>query len=141
MKGFVTLATGNIHYFYLAYNLYLSYKYRGGKYPFAILCDTENRYTRVCDKVVRLEKTNASYLDKFRILLDSPFDESFFIEPDCLIYRNIDFFWAFIKCGFLGDLLGLLECLDFLLCVELPLFLLISFFINFNLIIKKLYFF
>ncbi len=97
MKGFVTLATGNVYYYYLAYNLFKSYKYRGGKYPFAILCDRRNQYTDIFDDIVILENTKSNYFDKFRILIDSPYEENFFIEPDCLIYQNIDIFWEHFK--------------------------------------------
>ena len=93
MKGFITLATGDIHYYQLACNLVKSYRYRCGQYPFAILCDHKNQYTAYFDKVVLLKNTSGNYLDKLRILVDSPYEENFFIESDCLIYRNIDWFW------------------------------------------------
>lgn len=97
MKGFVTLATGNIHYYQLACNLLKSYRYRGGKYPFAILCDRANEYTRTFEKVIILENPDFCYLDKFKILIDSPFEENIFIETDCLAYKNLDIFWDYFK--------------------------------------------
>ena len=96
-RGFITLATGDIYYYRLASNLLKSYKYRAGKFPFAILCDRKNEYTELFDEVVILDKPHNNYLDKFRILVDAPFDESFFIEPDCLIYEEIDCFWNYFK--------------------------------------------
>ena len=96
-KGIVTLATGDIHYYQLALNLLKSYRYRGGQYPFAILCDRENEYTKLFDNIVLLKGTSSNLLDKFRLLIESPFDENIFIETDCLIYRNIDYFWNIFK--------------------------------------------
>lgn len=97
MKGFVTLATGDIHYYRNASNLVKSYRYCGGRYPFVILCDRENEYTACFEKAVLLNGTTGNYLDKLRILVDSPFDENFFIESDCLVYQNIDWFWDCFK--------------------------------------------
>jgi len=97
VRGFITLATGDDHYYYLANNLLKSYRFRGGKYPFAILCDRENKYTSDFDKVVILDGVSKTYLDKFRILIDAPYDENFFIEPDCLVYQNIDYFFELFK--------------------------------------------
>lgn len=96
-RGFVTLATGNTHYYQLALNLLKSYRYRGGKYPFAILCDQKNEYTNAFDNIVLLENISGCLLDKFKVLVDSPFDETFFIEPDCIVYQNIDIFWEYFK--------------------------------------------
>jgi len=66
----------------------------GNKYPFAILCEEENEYTKKFDKVILLKDCHRDYRDKFRLLTDCPFDENFFIEPDCLIYNDISFFWG-----------------------------------------------
>ena len=50
------------------------------------------------DNVVVLENANGDYRDKFSLLVMSPYDENIFIEPDCLIYRNLDFFWDLLSC-------------------------------------------
>ena len=96
-RGFVTLASGNIKYYKFAYYLLLSYRLKNDKYPFAIICDRENEYTAAFDDVVVLDDLKSNYLDKFRILTDSPYEESIFIEPDCLIYRNIDHFFDILS--------------------------------------------
>ena len=93
VRGFVTLATGDIVYYKMAANLLASFRMHNPGVPFAIICDRENEYTKLFDDVIVLEEVNGNYLDKFSLLVKSPYDESIFIEPDCLIYRNLDFFW------------------------------------------------
>lgn len=92
-KGFFTIATGDKKYYRLANNLLQSYRLHNSQYPFSILCDRENEYTKDFDEVILLNDVKMNYQDKFRMLIDSPYDEGFFIEPDCLIYRNISHFF------------------------------------------------
>lgn len=54
-RGFVTVATGNEYYYKLARNLLRSYRIFNFKYPFAILCDRNNKYTEEFDDVVILD--------------------------------------------------------------------------------------
>ena len=97
VRGFVTLATGKEIYYKMAANLLASFRLHNPGVPFAIICDRENQYTDLFDDVVVLEKANGNYMDKFSLLIESPYDESIFIEPDCLIYRNLDFFWDLLS--------------------------------------------
>lgn len=97
-KGFVTVATGNEQYYILAYYLLLSYRYHSkSPMPFAILCDRHNRWTKDFDDVVIIESPSYSYCDKLRIMDLSPFDETLFIEPDCLVYRDLNELWDYFK--------------------------------------------
>lgn len=95
-RGFVTLATGNIQYYNMALNMLKSFRIHNPDVPFAIVCDRHNEVTAQFDDVVILEKANGDYRDKFSLLVNSPYDESFFIETDCLIYKNLDFLWDLI---------------------------------------------
>lgn len=92
-RGFVTLATGHIKYYKMALNMLRSFRLHNPDAKFAIICDKENEITKQFDTTVILEKTNGDYRDKFSLLINSPYDETIFIEPDCLIYRNLDSFW------------------------------------------------
>lgn len=92
-RGFFTIATGNEKYYRFANNLLKSYRLHNEKYPFAILCDRENEYTKDFDQVVLLADVKNNYQDKFRMLIDTPYHEGIFIEPDCLIYRDISCFF------------------------------------------------
>lgn len=93
----MTLATGNIIYYKMAANLLASFRIHNPDVPFAIICDRKNEYTDLFDDVIVLEKAYGNYIDKFSLLVKSPYDESMFIEPDCLIYRNLDFFWDLLS--------------------------------------------
>lgn len=92
-RGFVTLATGSEIYYQMAVNMLHSFRIHNKGSKMAILCDRENEYTAEFDDVIVLDNVQGNYKDKFRLLVDSPYDENFFIEPDCLIYHNLDFFW------------------------------------------------
>ncbi len=92
-RGFVTIATGKDHYYRIAENLLCSYRLNAGKYPFAIICDRENVHTAAFDEVVLLKDPSFSYLDKLRLFDCLPFDETIFIDADCLVYGNIDRWW------------------------------------------------
>lgn len=100
VRGFVTLATGKEIYYKMAANLLASFRLYNPGVPFAIICDSENQYTDLFDDVVVLEKANGNYMDKFSLLIKSPYDESIFIEPDCLVYRNLDFFWDLLSADY-----------------------------------------
>lgn len=96
-RGFVTLAVGDVKYYKMALNLFYSFKLRNPDERMAILCDRENEYTREFDDVVVLANTFSGYRDKLRLLVDCPYDENIFIEPDCLVYRNISEFWDMLS--------------------------------------------
>ena len=96
-RGFVTIATGKEHYYRIAYNLLCSYRLNAGRYPFAIICDRENEYTSAFDKVVRLDDPSNSYMDKLRLFDCLPYDETIFIDADCLIYGDIDCWWELFE--------------------------------------------
>lgn len=100
-RGFVTIATGSDHYYKLAYELMRSYRRNGGNaWPFAILAERENEYTKAFDKVVLIPDATRSYMDKVRLFDYLPYDETIFIDADCLIYGKVDDWWdAFGKSG------------------------------------------
>lgn len=89
-RGFVTMATGDEKYYQFARNLLYSYRLHNKKLPFGIICNRENEYTRDFDDVVVIENATFTYSDKFRVFVDSPYEETVFIESDCLVYRNLD---------------------------------------------------
>lgn len=95
-RGFITLATGKDLYYQLARNLLLSYRlYTQNPMRFAIMCDRENEYTALFDDVVRLEHPLNSYWDKFELLVRSPYDETIFIDADCLAYADLNEYWDY----------------------------------------------
>ena len=114
VRGFVTLATGDIKYYKMAANMLASFRLHNQGVPISIVCDRTNKYTDMFDDAVILEKPHGNYIDKFSLLIMSPYDETIFIEPDCLIYRNLDFFWNLLSnesdCSSFGWNEGGMEC-------------------------------
>ena len=98
-RGFVTIATGKDKYFITAVNLLKSYRhFSKNPLPFAILADKENEYTALFDKVIVLPKdrVHCSFLDKIELAGAVPFDQTVFIESDCLAYGDLnEYFTAF----------------------------------------------
>ncbi len=90
-KGFITIATGKEQYYEIARNLLRSYRFTTKTpLPFALLCDTENEYTKEFDDVRIFENPTRSYLDKLNMFELLPYDINIFIDADCLVYRDIN---------------------------------------------------
>lgn len=99
-KGFITIATGKDQYYILAHNLLLSYRYHNkSQVPFVILCDRENEWTTRFDQVVIMDNPARALSDKLRILDLSPFDETIFLDADCLVYRDLSPLWNLFRGG------------------------------------------
>ena len=99
-KGFVTIATGSENYYRIAANLLASYRYfTKDPYPFAIICDRENKYTDLFDDVVIMNDPapTRSYMDKVYLPVYAPYDETIFIDSDVLVYRDINCIWDVFK--------------------------------------------
>ncbi len=95
-RGFITIATGKEIYYQLAKNLLLSYKlFSKEPMPFAIMCDRENEYTALFDDVVILEHPLNSFWDKFELLTRSPYDETIFVDADCLAFADLNEYWDY----------------------------------------------
>lgn len=94
MRGFITLAVGDERYYKLAENLLISYRAMTERpYPFAIISDRSNRYTDKFDDVIIIEAPTKSYMDKLELLKLAPYDENIFIDADCLVYGDINYYW------------------------------------------------
>lgn len=112
-KGFITIATGRDEYFVLAHNLLLSYRFFSrSRTPFAIICDRENEYTADFDTVVLMDNPQRSVYDKLRLPELAPFDETIFIEADCLAYRDLNDMWEIFEDGPDFGALGTVQPLD-----------------------------
>lgn len=90
-KGFITIATGDRHYYEIARNLLRTYRLACAKpLPFAIFCDEENEYTKEFDDVRIFENPTRSYLDKLEMFPLLPYDVNIFIDADCLVFGDIN---------------------------------------------------
>lgn len=99
-RGFVTIATGREEYYILAHNLLMSYRFHSrSQVPFAVICDKENEYTADFDKVVLMDNPKYSVFDKLRLPELAPYDETIFIEADCLVYADLNGMWNLFKDG------------------------------------------
>lgn len=97
-RGFITIATGRDKYYEMAKNLVLSYRlFCDNPCPFAILCDRENEYTDAFDQVILFQPGPRPFFNKFELLKRSPFDETIFIDADCLAYADLNDFWDYFS--------------------------------------------
>lgn len=93
-RGFVTIATGDDHYYQIAVNLLNSYKtFTKSPLPFAIISDKENRYTDLFDETIIIKHPYFSYLDKIQLLGMIPYDETVFVESDCIAYADMNLYF------------------------------------------------
>lgn len=93
-RGFITVATGNERYYRMARNLLRSYRMScSAPMRFAIIADCHNEYTAEFDDVIILENATKSWMDKMALLTDCPYEENIFIDADCLVYHDINFYW------------------------------------------------
>lgn len=93
-KGFVSIATGDDRYYRMARNLLRSYRQNCSQpVPFAIIADKKNKYTEEFDDVVILDHPTNTWMDKMRLLDSCPYDENLFLDADCLVYEDINYYW------------------------------------------------
>ena len=93
-RGFVTIATGNEKYYRLADNLLRSYRANSNAdAPFAIICDRENELTKDFDQVIKVDEPSCSYMDKLLLYRYAPYDETIFIDADCLVFSDLSGLW------------------------------------------------
>jgi len=93
-RGFVTIATGHSKYYQMALNLLLSYRAYGKcPYPFAIICDRVCAETQKFDDIVLIKNPTCSFMDKLVLPDYAPYDETIFIDADCLILRDVNILW------------------------------------------------
>lgn len=91
-RGFITVASGSEEYYRLARNLLHSYHhFCKDPVPFAVLTDEVNQWTSEFDDVIlfRNGATN-SYLDKLSLGAYLPYDETIFIDADCLAFGDLN---------------------------------------------------
>lgn len=93
-RGFVTIATGKDKYYDMAVNLLRSYRQNSSdSAPFALICDRDCPQAREFDSFVLLETAHRSYVDKLFLVQNTPFEETIFIDADCLILRDTQPLW------------------------------------------------
>ena len=98
-RGFMTIAFGE-RYRRLAYNLLFSYKKSGGGIPFVVITDVNDKWTQAFDRVIIEVPQRQGFMSKLNLYDYTDFDETIFIDADCLCAKNIDsYFDIFQKNG------------------------------------------
>lgn len=94
MQGYISLATGSSFYLDLALNLALSIKFNDPKRPFALVAghdlEIPPEYETFIDQIVRLPPLDGFHgcLNKLRVSTVSPFEETMFVDSDCLLVKS-----------------------------------------------------
>ncbi|MBR6916763.1 MAG: hypothetical protein IKN38_01130 [Clostridia bacterium] len=97
-RGFITIATGKKHYYEIAANLLKSYRhFTNHALPFAVIAEEENEYTALFDDIIITKKSTHSFMDKFLLLKNCPYDETIFFDADCLAYGDLNVYFDFFK--------------------------------------------
>lgn len=101
MQGYLTLATGTPFYLDLAMNLVLSLKLNDPTRPVCVVTDRAmpipDGYRTFIDQIVYLENKPGFHgcLNKLRMNEVSPFEETMFVDSDCILLKNdMDRHWA-----------------------------------------------
>lgn len=91
-RGVLTIATGQKRYIRLAVNMALSCRHNNPTLPLAIVTDRRReQIPNVFDVVVPVDPTHGAALRQ-KLFIDtySPFQETLFIDSDCLVAGNLD---------------------------------------------------
>ena len=97
-RGFITIATGDKHYYKLAANFLSSYRmFSKNPFPVSIIAEEENKYTSLFDNVIIATNVQRSFNDKFLLLQLCPYDETIFVDADCLAYGDLNEYWTFFE--------------------------------------------
>lgn len=103
-QGYITLATGPRQYLEMAINLLLSLKHNDPKREVCLVIDEGSKlppeYEKLVDHVAYLSPKNGFHgcLNKLRVHELSPFDETMFVDADCLLVKSdMDRHWQKFK--------------------------------------------
>ena len=94
-QGYITLATGPRQYLEMAINLLLSLKHNDPKREVCLVIDEGRKlppeYEKLVDHVAYLSPKNGFHgcLNKLRVHELSPFDETMFVDADCLLVKTM----------------------------------------------------
>lgn len=98
----MTIATGDKKYHDMAKTLVKSYKLTSEKpVRFGVITDNASDKFEEFDDVILIEDATCSYMDKIDIMRYSPYDETLFIDSDCIAFNDLNVFWKDFRGG--GD--------------------------------------
>lgn len=95
-RGFVTMATGDEKFYKMALTLLRSYRATSANpLPFGLICDRENKYTKEFDDIFIIDNPTGTYMDKLRLLKIDAYEETLFIDADCIAYGDLNHYWDY----------------------------------------------
>ena len=93
-RGFITIATGNKKYHDMAKTLVKSYKLTSANpLRFGVITDDLTDRFEEFDDVIFVKDATRSYMDKIDIMRYSPYDETIFIDSDCIAFNDLNIYW------------------------------------------------
>lgn len=93
-RGFITIATGDKKYHEMAKTLVRSYKLTSASpVRFGVITDDADDKFEEFDDVVLIKDATRSYMDKIDIMRYSPYDETIFIDSDCIAFNDLNIYW------------------------------------------------
>lgn len=93
-RGFITIATGDKKYHEMAKTLVKSYKLTSDcPVRFCVITDDDNDKFEEFDDVVYIKDATRSYMDKIDIMRYSPYNETIFIDSDCIAFNDLNIYW------------------------------------------------
>lgn len=114
-RGFVTMAVGSPRFLEMGVDMALSLREHNEE-PVALIADeaiagiVRDRYSTVFDDVALLpERFMVGRARKYGLAAASPFDQTAFIDADCIVLGSLDHAWKSLdehSAAFVGELLG-----------------------------------
>ncbi len=99
-RGFITIATGDKKYHEMAKTLVRSYKLTSASpVRFGVITDEADDKFEEFDDVVLIKDATCSYMDKIDIMRYSPYDETIFIDSDCIAFNDLNIYWKDLGGG------------------------------------------
>ncbi|MEJ8801769.1 hypothetical protein [Pontibacter sp. H249] len=98
-RGIITIATGNKRYLEMAKNLAKSLTLNMPSVSKAVITDSiDHEFHSYYDFVIPVDKGKGNgIIQKLYIYDYSPFDETIFIDVDCLVVREFNFLWTLFQ--------------------------------------------
>ena len=97
-KGILTIATGKAKYINMAIALAKSLRINSPGWPIALVTDQQDpKFSNYFDHVVYNANSPSGFVQKTLIYDLSPFEETLFIDCDCLIYKDLSPLFSYLQ--------------------------------------------
>lgn len=98
-KGFITFAFGKKKYIEMAVAMAKSARHHGCKLPIAVVCDKRHKVLdEVFDVLIDMDSQyGRGVSQKIHIDCYTPFEETIFVDSDCIFFKSPDLLWERYK--------------------------------------------